>query len=398
MSAPAPGGQLGRLFLISFRHPLLRAGVHPLVRQHGGLPDVLHQHRAAGLLPGDVGRLPGGVEPARLDAPGRLPLLLLAVLLACGTLVGATTSSAACWSTSAGRSRRSRSTSAPSIARGDVGTVRRADRGGGGDVLRADRADVRRPRAGDGPGVQRGPRPRRRLHDNIVGSLAGIAAFAVAVVSADAAACLVRHASACSAVLRAAPDAVVSPRAARRARWSWCVRRPALGGRMPGRSGRPTTRFSYTRHDGPHRHQQHRPPADGADRLAQPRAILLPHLLNRDAGRRPFADVLIIGAGSGNDVAAALAQRGDARRRRRDRPGDLRDRPRATTPTARTTTRASRSTSTTAAASCARPTASTTWSSTRSSTRWCCTRAIRACAWRASCSPSEAFRRHQAAA
>jgi len=34
---------------------------------------------------------------------------------------------------------------------------------------------------------------------------------------------------------------------------------------------------------------------------------LLPHLLNRDAGRKPFDDVLIIGAGSGNDVAAALA-------------------------------------------------------------------------------------------
>jgi SAM-dependent methyltransferase len=32
----------------------------------------------------------------------------------------------------------------------------------------------------------------------------------------------------------------------------------------------------------------------------------LPHLLNRDAGRAPFASVLIIGAGSGNDVAAAL--------------------------------------------------------------------------------------------
>lgn len=33
---------------------------------------------------------------------------------------------------------------------------------------------------------------------------------------------------------------------------------------------------------------------------------LLPHLLNRDAGGKPFEDVMIIGAGSGNDVAAAL--------------------------------------------------------------------------------------------
>jgi hypothetical protein len=35
-------------------------------------------------------------------------------------------------------------------------------------------------------------------------------------------------------------------------------------------------------------------------------AYLLPHLLNRDAGRPPFEDVMIIGAGSGNDVQAAL--------------------------------------------------------------------------------------------
>lgn len=35
-------------------------------------------------------------------------------------------------------------------------------------------------------------------------------------------------------------------------------------------------------------------------------AYALPHLLNRDAGRQPFADVLIIGAGSGNDVSRAL--------------------------------------------------------------------------------------------
>jgi hypothetical protein len=36
-------------------------------------------------------------------------------------------------------------------------------------------------------------------------------------------------------------------------------------------------------------------------------AYLLPYLLNRDAGQRPFRDVMIIGAGSGNDVAAALS-------------------------------------------------------------------------------------------
>jgi hypothetical protein len=36
-------------------------------------------------------------------------------------------------------------------------------------------------------------------------------------------------------------------------------------------------------------------------------AYSLPHLLNRDAGAHPFENVLIIGAGSGNDVSAALA-------------------------------------------------------------------------------------------
>jgi SAM-dependent methyltransferase len=36
-------------------------------------------------------------------------------------------------------------------------------------------------------------------------------------------------------------------------------------------------------------------------------AYFLPHLLNRDVGGKPFDDALIIGAGSGNDVAAALA-------------------------------------------------------------------------------------------
>jgi len=37
-------------------------------------------------------------------------------------------------------------------------------------------------------------------------------------------------------------------------------------------------------------------------------AYMLPYLLNRDAGGRPIEDVMIIGAGSGNDVAAALRQ------------------------------------------------------------------------------------------
>lgn len=41
--------------------------------------------------------------------------------------------------------------------------------------------------------------------------------------------------------------------------------------------------------------------------MKQASAYSLPHLLNRDAGKKPFTDVLIIGAGSGNDVQAARA-------------------------------------------------------------------------------------------
>ena len=44
-------------------------------------------------------------------------------------------------------------------------------------------------------------------------------------------------------------------------------------------------------------------------------AYALPHLLNRDSGGNPFSEVLIIGAGSGNDVSRALqwgAERVDA--------------------------------------------------------------------------------------
>ena len=47
----------------------------------------------------------------------------------------------------------------------------------------------------------------------------------------------------------------------------------------------------------------------------QASAYLVPYLLNRDAGGAPFEDVVVIGAGSGNDVAAALragAKRVDA--------------------------------------------------------------------------------------
>jgi spermidine synthase len=43
------------------------------------------------------------------------------------------------------------------------------------------------------------------------------------------------------------------------------------------------------------------------DRAEETPSYALAHLLNRDSGGKPFEDVLVIGAGSGNDVAAALA-------------------------------------------------------------------------------------------
>jgi SAM-dependent methyltransferase len=43
-----------------------------------------------------------------------------------------------------------------------------------------------------------------------------------------------------------------------------------------------------------------------ADDRVPAHAYALPHLLQRDSGRPPFEDILIIGAGSGNDVAQAL--------------------------------------------------------------------------------------------
>ena len=62
------------------------------------------------------------------------------------------------------------------------------------------------------------------------------------------------------------------------------------------------------------RRQPDWPPADAAASAPFP-AYALPHLLNRDSGGHPFSDVLIIGAGSGNDVSRALvwgAERVDA--------------------------------------------------------------------------------------
>ena len=217
-------------------------------------------------------------------------------------------------------------------------------------------------RAGDGPGVQRGPRPRDRLH--------GQHRREPAPASPP---------SASLSYLQTPPRRLVRDRAGAlrctscRAGRRWQIvrrqmavaarRSRGLGTRRTGRSasGRRTTRFSYHAGDRTDQHQQHRPPADGEhgrDGRRRLRAAAPAEPRRRAASRS--SEVLIIGAGSGNDVAAALALRREARGRRRDRSGDLRDRPARIIPTTRTTTRGSRSTSTTGGASCAGRPASTT--------------------------------------
>ena len=56
------------------------------------------------------------------------------------------------------------------------------------------------------------------------------------------------------------------------------------------------------------RRQQHRPPGDAAGRPRWPGAISCRTCSTATRADKPFDEVLIIGAGSGNDVAAALAQ------------------------------------------------------------------------------------------
>ena len=117
-------------------------------------------------------------------------------------------------------------------------------------------------------------------------------------------------------------------------------------------------------------------------------AYALPHLLNRDSGQRPFGDVLIIGAGSGNDVSRALAwgaERVDAveidpviqRLGKLDHP----DRPVRRSSRHRTPYRRPQLPQVDA-------TGTTTSSSTRSSIRSCCTAATATSGSKATCSPS----------
>ena len=198
-----------------------------------------------------------------------------------------------------------------------------------GVLLRPRRADAGRPRTAAGPlAVAAARTASRPTPINIVGSIAGILLF-----------------TACSLV-GARAGLVVRRACWSRSRTSWCpvASRPqrvlvAGGGRDPaarvsdvgaGPGHRDTREFwspYYRIHYGKdaelHHRQPDRPPADELARRAPFPAYALPHLLNRDAGGQPFAQVLVIGAGSGNDVSRALAVGRQARRCGGDRSGDL---------------------------------------------------------------------------
>ena len=141
---------------------LLRAGVHPLAGQHGHLLDVFHQHRADGVLPGGLGRLPGCLAELVVDERAgsagdldgglgvRVPVGLQHV--------------------QPGHDRRRLAAVAPTdllrhrcASEGPV-QVGRADRGAGRLLLRAGRALVRRAGPGDGAAVRRDRQPGHGLH------------------------------------------------------------------------------------------------------------------------------------------------------------------------------------------------------------------------------------------
>ena len=141
---------------------------------------------------------------------------------------------------------------------------------------------------------------------NVLGSLAGIAIFGAGVVSCDAALGLVRDLRRdrlcflprrtffqlfCIIVAIAVPALFAF----------WRLEFPRviddLVALLQGQLS-PSVRHLLTNNIGHQTMMQHR----------RRRRYMLPHLLNRDSGGQPFEDVLIIGAGSGNDVAARAGQ------------------------------------------------------------------------------------------
>jgi SAM-dependent methyltransferase len=163
---------------------------------------------------------------------------------------------------------------------------------------------------------------------NVLGSLAGIAAFGIAsfLCMPPAVWCLVfglvlpfvkRH-RAVHVVLGALTLGVFAYVSYESEVQTYLVPPVPVKG-VPVGSGWPTTIWS------PYYKVEYHPfyrtirvnniPHQAMQPIAEAQPYVLPHLLNRDSGGKPFRDVLVIGAGSGNDVAAALefgAQRVDA--------------------------------------------------------------------------------------
>ncbi len=74
-------------FTIGFVILFFESAVHSLVRQHGGLPDLLHEPRAHGLLPRDERGLPRAARKRDM-INAVIPLMLLAVGLSYAVLWG----------------------------------------------------------------------------------------------------------------------------------------------------------------------------------------------------------------------------------------------------------------------------------------------------------------------
>ena len=158
---------------------------------------------------------------------------------------------------------------------------------------------------------------------NIAGSLAGIAGFALRLLRARAAVGLVR--GRLGALLLLPHRGGRCCRSTRRSRCSCCWRSPPTPcPHVQDESGRPTTRsrISPARRTIATNNIGHQAMADVDQSSAGLRAAAPAEPRCRRHSRSTH--VLIIGAGSGNDVAAALRHGATHRRRGRDRSGDQR--------------------------------------------------------------------------
>ena len=261
-------GSLGRLFLISFVILFFELAC---IRWFGSTVIFLTFFTNIVLLAcflGHVGRLPGGVAAGVTGRRSVAPAAAASrSLLAYGVLWALRHVRQRDRSTSAGRSRRSRSTSAPSIARATSARFVVPIEVLAGDFFVLIALMFVGARAGDGPGVQRDARPRRRLHDeHRSAAWPGSRRSRWRRISDDAAAGLVRPSAVGSGCyfLRTRQR---GSRSGRRAgslsadRWSASLER-----RTQPITWSPYYKIRYHPPHRHHRHQQHRPPADGADR------------------------------------------------------------------------------------------------------------------------------------